>query len=420
MTFTFNLVESSFIPVVLHDGATAEWGLRETLVRAHKAREVRDASPLVTIALQRLLLAVLHRVFGPANAQAWGQLWAAGRWDAGPLDSYFAMWQDRFDLFDARHPFYQVAGFRAPKLSTLNRLAHEQASGHNATLFDHTRDGGGMAMSPAEAARQVVAHQGYGLGGTLGSGRSATHAPLLAGAVICPQGANLFETLMLNLVEYNAEKPFTARGDAPAWEQAEAPAAQLTRPRGYLDYLTWQSRKLALHPERREGATVIPFVSYDQGRKLEAPELFDPMMAYRKDEKAGWRALRLSEDRELWRDSAALFQMTKDGPAKRPECFDWLQVQVDEGLLRRGQRYDFAVFGLCTDKAKVHFWRHDRLPLPLAYLEENSDLVDHLGRALEAAEDVAGVLRDSIRLLATAVLAPRQGAAPTRTGFGPS
>ena len=81
------------------------------------------------------------------------------------------------------------------------------------------------------------------------------------------------------------------------------------------------------------------------------------MMAYRKDEKAGWRALRLSEDRELWRDSAALFQMAKDGPAKWPECFDWLQVQVDEGLLRRGQRYDFSVFGLCTDKAKVHFWR---------------------------------------------------------------
>jgi hypothetical protein len=134
------------------------------------------------------------------------------------------------------------------------------------------------------------------------------------------------------------------------------------------------------------------------------------MMAYRKDDKAGWRALRLSEDRELWRDCAAVFQIRQDGPAKRPECFDWLQVQVEEGLLRRSQRYDFAAFGLCTHQAKVHFWRQDRMPLPLAYLDDK-DLVDALGQALGAAEAVAGVLRDSVRLLATAVLAPAGGPA---------
>jgi CRISPR system Cascade subunit CasA len=408
VTFTFNLVDAHFIPVVLLDGAAAEWGLRETLLRAHEAREVRDASPLVTVALQRLLLAVLHRIFGPKNAAAWGRLWQAGRCDAAPLDAYFTRWRERFDLFHPQHPFFQTAGFRTKEPSPVNRLAHEQASGNNATLFDHSSDQACRPLTPAEAARLVVAQQAFAVGGGKSETGYTAHAPLMQGLVVLPQGANLYETLMLNLVEYNAHKPFPAEHDAPAWEQDDPPGKQRTRPRGYLDYLTWQSRSLALHPEQCGAGCVVSLVSYAQGMKLEAPELFDPMMAYRRDEKAGWRALRLSEDRELWRDSAALFQIAKDGPSKRPECFDWLQAQVNEGFLSRRQRYDFAVFGLCTDKAKVHFWRHERMPLPLAYLDD-ADLVKSLGDTLASAEDAARALRDSVHDLATTVLAPAGG-----------
>jgi hypothetical protein len=46
------------------------------------------------------------------------------------------------------------------------------------------------------------------------------------------------------------------------------------------------------------------------------------------------------------------------------------------------------VFGLCTDKAKVNFWRHETLPLPLAYLDR-PELVESLKRALTLAESIA-------------------------------
>src|SRR5262249_49732064 len=162
---------------------------------------------------------------------------------------------------------------------------------------------------------------------------------------------------------YNAHKPLPAKGDQPAWERDDAGTNGGPRPAGYLDYLTWQSRTLCLHPAQEAEHTFVASVSYGQGRKLGAPELFDPMMAYRKDEKAGWRALRLSIHKELWRDSASLLQLPGHASEKRPDCFDWLQKQVSRGVLRRQQRYDLSVFGLCTNQAKVFFWRHERMPL---------------------------------------------------------
>ena len=78
----FNLLDEPWIPCVfLGSGALQELGLRDTLVRAHEIRAIVDPSPLVTVALHRLLLAVLHRVFGPLNAAAWARLWEQERLD---------------------------------------------------------------------------------------------------------------------------------------------------------------------------------------------------------------------------------------------------------------------------------------------------------------------------------------------------
>jgi CRISPR system Cascade subunit CasA len=406
MSYSFNLVDQPFIPCLMRGGGQVELGLQDTLLRAPDIREIRDGSPLVTIALHRLLLAVLHRNFGPASLKDWKRLWQAGRWDEATLAAYFRRWRDRFDLFDGARPFYQTAGFRAKKLSTANRLAHEQASGNNATLFDHTTDDNPPALTPAQAVRLVIAQQAFGLGGGHSDTGSLHHAPLVQGAVVFPQGHSLFETLMLNLLCYSDQEPMPADADAPVWEREDGPPHERpTAPAGYLDYLTWQSRTLMLHPEEEDGRSVVRSVSYAQGRQFEAPGVFDPMMAYCKDEKQGWRPLRLSEHKELWRDSAALFQLDATGQHKRPDCFNWLARLVEGGVLTAAQRLDFAVFGLCSDRAKVNFWRHDRMPLPLAYLNDEM-LVASLQQALTRAEEVAKVLRKCVWDMATLVLSP--------------
>src|SRR6266508_3593688 len=99
MMVPFNLIAERWIPCRTADGRSEELSLRDTLVRAHDLRELWDSSPLVTVALLRLLLAVLHRCFGPGNREAWRALWSAGRLDAARLDAYFDGHRDCFELF---------------------------------------------------------------------------------------------------------------------------------------------------------------------------------------------------------------------------------------------------------------------------------------------------------------------------------
>jgi CRISPR system Cascade subunit CasA len=61
--------------------------------------------------------------------------------------------------------------------------------------------------------------------------------------------------------------------------------------------------------------------------------------------------------------------------------------------------------GLATDRAKLLFWRHERLPMPLAYLDE-PELMHALRQALALAEGAAGALRSSARALAELLVSP--------------
>src|SRR6516225_3753501 len=106
----FNLIDSPWIPCVTPEGAVSPQGILAALGEARRFTEIRDASPLVTVALHRLLLAILHRVFGPETPDAWEELWKAGRFDAAILGGYLKSTRvyPRFNLFDPKHPFYQT------------------------------------------------------------------------------------------------------------------------------------------------------------------------------------------------------------------------------------------------------------------------------------------------------------------------
>jgi hypothetical protein len=135
---------------------------------------------------------------------------------------------------------------------------------------------------------------------------------------------------------------------------------------------------------------------------------------FRRDQKDEFQTVRFNEYRELWRDSAALFQVSKDHQTyeRAPTCLHTLSAFELQRLLPRSARYRMSVFGLSTDKAKVNFWRHESLPLPLPYLDQPA-LVDCLKQALVLAERVAReVLRSAVwaamvsRLTATSDQSP--------------
>ena len=322
MNPSFDLVESPWMPCMRADGSATDLGLRDTLARAHELRELGGESPLVTAALHRLLLAVLHRVFGPASCDEWGALWDAGFWDMEQVDGYLDRWQDRFDLFHTERPFCQSPDERV-KPKSVTSLVYEVASGNNPTLFDHHTDAEGITLTPAQAARMLIAAQAFGLAGLSGLPQKFTDGPCARGIVFLVQGDTLFETLSLNLLCYTEESPIPCqRGDCPTWEMDDPFTPDRTEPQGYLDYLTWQNRRILLLPEPTEGGFVVRQMTMAPALRL-GGDVIDPMTHYRQDERRGHLPLAFTEGRALWRDSAALFRL-RDVGYRPPLALGWL------------------------------------------------------------------------------------------------
>jgi CRISPR system Cascade subunit CasA len=397
-----------------------ELGLRDTLVRAHELRELHGESPLVTASLHRLLLAVVHRVFdGPQDWEAWETLWKPGRWEAGQIDSYLDQWHDRFNLFDPEYPFYQyeAASERVDEPRSINRLIHEMAHGNMATLFDHHIEEEEPALTPAEAARALVAIQEFGLCG-FGMGRLYhAGARSTGGIVFLVQGDTLFETLVLNLLRYPDETlPGQAdESDRPVWEMDDPFTPERSVPLGYLDYLTWQNRRILFFPETMNGEVVVRRMTEAPALRLKK-DIMDPMQHYRDKGRGGPRPLSFREGRGLWRDSAALLQLNAEG-FRPPRTFGWLATLVIEGCLAPHQTRRYLALGMASKQQKVYFYRSEQMPLPLAYLQEGR-LVARLTEALDMAEGVAKQLWGAARTLATLILSPEadreEGRKPAR------
>jgi CRISPR system Cascade subunit CasA len=404
-----NLIEEPWLPCLMSEGATTELSLADTLLQAHQIREIFDESPLVTVALHRLLLAILHRNFGPSGKKEWLELWRRGQWPERTLREYFTRWQERFELFHPERPFYQVPEMKGVGRQPVAVLFQEMAAGNNATLFDHSYENLPCAIPPARAARGLVARQAYSIGFGKSSPFYFSDSPLLRGFTVLVTGDNLFQTLVLNLVRYDEDHPFSGVGnheDLPIWEQEHpaTPRKQGNLPAGYLDYLTWQSRRIHLYPER-DGDN-IRFCQLQQNLKFTDDirlEQIEQFKCNRKDVKRGWIPLSFREDKALWRDSHTLMEVGDS--QKRPGVFNWIAEMAETAGAREagvGPYFSFSAFGLATDTGKaasVTFWRHERLPLAVAYLSDAS-LRGWIAHSINYAEEVASDLRDSIWVLA--------------------
>ena len=231
--FSFNLVDEPWIPCLDEAGTPVELNLRDVLTRAHQLRAIAGDSPPVTVALHRLLLAILHRVFGPKDEEAWVALWQANQWDAQAISGYLAGWRHRFDLFDVTRPFYQAADSRVKPKSVIN-LSHDRASGNNPTLFDHHTEATGESLYPGQAARWLITGQTYGLAGLSGISQKFTDGTCAGGIIHLMQGDTLKQTLLLNATLYppRSDQFLHTESDTPAWEMDDPFAPERDIPLG--------------------------------------------------------------------------------------------------------------------------------------------------------------------------------------------
>jgi CRISPR system Cascade subunit CasA len=406
MTFTFNLADQPWIPVVGPGGSPRNISLREALINAHQYQQLGASLPQTNAALYRLLLAVLHRCFGPADENAWNNLWQRKFFNAGVLEPYLQQWHNRFDLFADERPFFQN---RHPKVEvkTANTLLFLAVGGNPETLFDHAVEDHPVSLAPARAALALVTDQSFGLAGICHPQLKLFYkdAPCSRAAVFLLQGKNLFESLMLNLVPYNSRQPLhwqNGLNDLPAWEMDNPLQPERTVPIGYLDYLTWQTRRILLIPEVEDGKIVVRKITTAPGLSL-SEEQRNPMHHYRVDKQSGIKVLRFSEGRALWRYSSALL---KPGNVNciRPAALDWAEELKFKDILP-GRKLTLAALGMATDpgKSKVLFYRAEQFEFDDRLLI-NPELTERLETALVTAEGARSQLWGAVNHMAGLIL----------------
>ncbi len=412
---SFNLIDQPWIPCLRLGTRQPElFSLRGLLTQAHTLREIYADSPLVTAALYRFCLAVLHAALrGPKNQREWNALWtrrAEGFSIADKIGPYLDRWHSAFDLF-GKKPFYQ--GGLATDSSA------EEESGNSivflmmgvdknmATLFSHYTSQAQHTLTLARAAQELVTAQIFALGGGVsGEGQpNFTDAPGARGILFMVEGDAVCETLILNLVKYPPEpsefKYQIEKGDRPRWEQGDAFDREGQRPTGYLDYFTWPSRRILLPPpEIIQGEPLVARVRFAHGLSLPKDDVRDPLKREQqknnpKPNQSPYFPLAFETGRALWRDSYTLFDRA-DPKVRRPFLFDWLALQAS---LDTHHHYRLVAFGMAADQANIDFTRAERLPLRLEFLT-NEALVGKLSQATTDAEKVGKALVRGLKELA--------------------
>jgi CRISPR system Cascade subunit CasA len=403
------------------DGRFRVVGLAEVLASSHVFAEIVDESPLVMAALHRLLLAILHRNLGPRGPETWGNLWKQGRFPE-VLEAYWMKWESHFNLFDETYPFYQSASIGMnDEPRTVGTLEFHRASGNNATLADHTTDERSPVMTSAEAARALVAHQAFALGGTVGylksrekdADKRASDSPSARGAVCLLQGANLFETLMLNLVEYD---PAVHPMDLPCWERDPSQGRGERTPDGRVDLFTWQSRRSRLFgSQSSDGSIQVDRVKLVPG--FHVPLLWNPfkdeslqsfvLLAEAKPDQRPWFQYRITSERAVWRNSSAIIHGIKGQKRQelQPLNLTWIAQLVWDGELPAGFPCRLEVAGFATHQQKVEVWRRERLPVTAGLLRDPR-CQESLRSSLQHADDTAYALSTATKRLAAEILSP--------------
>lgn len=418
----FNLIEERWIPCIDLRGERVEYGIRDTLLRAHELREICDDSPLVTVALHRLLLAILYRVHqGPTDIAKWKSLHQKmGFASDSNLDKYFQKWHDRFCLFDDKHPFMQVAALdlndykqdgavKKDNSDGLMRLVREAPDKRGRILFDHRFGTDRQEYEPKQIAKMILSAQSYSNTGVAKAGKLGTQqikptprqfGPCVKGLVLWLQGESLFHTLLLNLVPRNY-----VEADKPAWEDDSIVQAAIN---------SWRKPTTFAGPVQRF-APLSRFVRvvdrrsifFTNGLKVDLKaDSDDPMKVYsRSDEKKLYKAVELRQNRAAWRDAHTLFSLRSSMRNKPPASMNHVARLAGDGLFAKTAQPRANLVGLATDQGKALLWRHERMPVPIA-LFTDFNLTERLGGLLQNAEQAAFELNNRTRRIAKLYLAP--------------
>ncbi|MGA5823146.1 type I-E CRISPR-associated protein Cse1/CasA [Kitasatospora sp. NPDC094028] len=416
----YNLVDEPWLTVRPVDGgAPLELGIAEVLARAHELEgiAVEFSTQLPAVLRQVLLPVVAHATGAPRTLREKGERLAR---DGGgftedelrDIRTYLDDNRARFDLFDPKDPFGQVAGLRTAKDETKGAaaLVATAASGNNVPLFASRTDADPLDLTPAQAAHWLVHAHCWDTAaiktGVVGddqvkAGKTTGNptGPLGQLGVVVPVGRTLYETLLLNL----PVTPASAEG-IPQWLRGpHGPAWDAREDKGLLDLWTWQARRIRLIPHEDEtGRLRVARVVISAGDRLTPMDEREPHTAWtftapaKKSASARpeRRPRRHTQGKAAWRGLDALLSATRQGPESAFETsvlLDEISGLREIGSLDTDYPLQVETFGMVygTQSAVVEDVIHDSIPLSLLALRQDSEAHDLLLDVAEQAEQLA-------------------------------
>lgn len=392
----FNLIDEPWIPIRYLDGARAELGIRDTLLRSKEIAVIEDQSPLVVAALHRFLLAVLYRALeGPTDIDQAKALFRDGL-PAEKIVGYLDKWRGRFWLFDEKYPFGQIPTFEPKTWRAWTVLAAEHNADNAKVLFDHVDVSASGTISEARAARWVLATQTYSVSAGKSELSHTGTAPSATAAMVLPTGADLHDTLLLSLVPQNRD---VVKGDLSMWEREpellETLKAGTERVvSGYADLYSWRTRSIRLNLAEAGGIAKVAFAS---GVGSSPTDQIDPMLGYRIDETKGKLPIQFRE-RGLWRDFDSLMP---DQSGLAPRVIDHA-VSLTRLHQQRFPK-SMMILGQANNKAKIEYWRMERFVLPQALMGDRF-IRTEIRQLLSEAEDAQKSLWTACRAFARSLL----------------
>lgn len=382
----FKLTDAPWIPVVTPDFQVKEISLTELFETWESLREIQADNPPTTLAIYRLMLAILHRAYqGPRNEDHWEEIFEDNGEEA---IAYLQEQGDRFDLLHPEHPFMQDPALPLEKAVPVYAI-HTMSTSQ---VFSHEHEWSGYSTSLPEAARLLVRLQGVDITslrafyvGQSSGNRSAVNTPTINAANVLIRGSSLKQTLLFNLIRYDpsASYPSEVKGeDLPAWETSYAGKPKKTVPQGYISYLTFPWRRLRLFVDDGEVSQIAITMGNSLPDKV-SPQQWECGVAYRDN-----KPVRLSLSKQLWRDADSFLLSAEKN--HRPRIVDWLAELKSEELV--DDVVTLQITGLSADKAKPLGWSLEQFSAPRQYITE-PDLATALKTAIAIAESHQQVFR---------------------------
>ena len=364
----FNLLDEPWIRIQMPDLQVQEVSLTDALLNAHQYKDLAGETPTQNIAILRVLLAVMHTVFGRMDVDGteisitdhhsavtrWASIWNMNCLPETPIKIYLCSQHDQFWLFHPEHPFWQVPAAIIGTYYSAAKLNGEMMESENKSrLFlprlNQVKDG----LSYAEAARWILHVNGYddtsakpkGKGlPSPGAGYLGKIGPFIA------KGKNLFETLMLNFVLlrdgvelWNENHPVWERPIPKADERTE-----ITVPNNPAELLTLQSRRLLL---KRDNHRVIGYFLLGgdffvrENAFVEQMTVWRPVTTKKNSEVIDYYLPRQHDDsKQMWRDFTAFFVRTET--QHQPGIILWLEKLKSKKILPKSLIFYFYIVGI--------------------------------------------------------------------------